>query len=139
MYECTVDAKPRRMPKPSSSTLATVARQLVVQEAFDTSSCLAASYFCSFTPSTTVMSGSLAGAVMMTFLAPACRCLEEVARSRKMPVDSTTMSTPSSPQGSAAGSLTEHTRISRPFTKIDSPFTVTSASSRPCTESCLRR
>ena len=49
------------------------------------------------------MSGSLAGAVMTTFLAPAWRCLEDVALSRKTPVDSTTMSTPSSPQGSGGG------------------------------------
>ena len=34
----------------------------------------AGSYFCSFTPSTTVMSGSFAGAVITTFFAPACRC-----------------------------------------------------------------
>ena len=95
VYECTVEAKPRLMPKLSRSTLATVARQLVVQEALETSSCLAGSYFPSFTPSTIVMSGSLAGAVMTTFFAPACRCFEEVALSRKIPVDSTTMSTPS--------------------------------------------
>src|SRR5438552_7971993 len=127
------------MPKLSSRTLATVARQLVVHEALDTSSCLTGSYFCSLTPSTTVMSGSLAGAVMTTFLAPACRCLDEVARSRKIPVDSTTIPTPISPQGSVAGALAEQTRISRPLTKIASPLAFTSASSVPWTESCFRR
>src|SRR6266581_6760363 len=127
------------MPKLSSSTLATVARQLVVHEALDTSACLMGSYCCSLTPRTTVMSGSLAGAVITTFLAPACRCFEDVALSRKIPVDSTTMSTPISPHGSVAGSLAEQTRISRPLTKIASPFATTSASSAPCTESCLRR
>ncbi len=125
-----MEAKPRLMPKVSSRTLATVARQLVVQEALDTSSCLTGSYFCSLTPSTTVMSGSLAGAVMTTFLAPACRCLDEVARSRKIPVDSTTIPTPISPQGSVAGSLAEQTRISRPLTKIASPLAFTSAVER---------
>src|SRR6266446_6455066 len=127
------------MPKVSSRTFATVARQLVVQDALDTSSCLTGSYFCSLTPSTTVMSGSLAGAVMTTFLAPACRCLDEVARSRKIPVDSTTIPTPISPQGSVAGSFAEQTRISRPLTKIASPLAFTSASSVPWTESCFRR
>src|SRR6266545_5871804 len=127
------------MPKPSRRTLATVARQFVVQEAFETSSCLAESYLCSLTPNTTVMSGSLAGAVMMTFFAPACRCLVVVALSRKTPVDSTTMSTPISPHGSVAGSFAEHTRTSRPLTKIASPLDFTSALSVPWTESCLSR
>ena len=85
------------------------------------------------------MSGSLAGAVITTFLAPACRCLEVVARSRKTPVDSTTMSTPISPHGSVAGSLAEQTRTSRPSTKIASPLAFTSAFSAPWTESCLSR
>src|SRR5262245_5152919 len=76
---------------------------------------------------------------MMTFLAPACRCLEALAMSLKSPVDSTTMSTPSSFHGSAAGSLMAHTRISRPFTKIASPLATTSAGSAPCTESCFNR
>src|SRR5215472_5693954 len=85
------------------------------------------------------MSGSLAGAVITTFLAPACRCLEDVALSRKIPVDSTTMSAARSPHGSVAGSLAEQTRISRPLTKMASPLAITSASSVPCTESCLSR
>ncbi len=53
-----------------------------------------------------------------------------MAVSRKTPVDSTTMSTPSSPHGSVAGSLAEQTRISRPLTKIASPLAVTSAVQR---------
>ena len=134
-----MEPNPRRMPKLSSSTFATVARQLVVQEAFETSSCRIGSYFCSFTPRTTVMSGSIAGAVITTFFAPASRCFDDRARSRKMPVDSTTTSTASSPHGSAAGSLTEQTRTSRPSTKMASPLAVTSASNVPCTESCFSR
>ena len=60
------------MPKPSfSSTWTTGARQLVVQLAFEMMLCLAGSYLSSFTPSTMVMSSFLAGAEMMTFLAPA--------------------------------------------------------------------
>ena len=139
VYECTVDAKPRLMPNSSSSTLATVARQLVVHEALETRACLTGSYRGSFTPRTTVMSGSLAGAVMTTFLAPAWRCFDDVALSRKIPVDSTTMSTPISPHGRVAGSFAEHTRISRPSTKIASPLATTSALKFPCTESCFRR
>src|SRR5436309_14566621 len=63
--------KPRLMPNLSSRTLAVVARQFVVQDALEMIRCLAGSYAFSLTPSTTVSSGSLAGAVMMTFLAPA--------------------------------------------------------------------
>src|SRR5215469_11090941 len=74
---------------------------------------------------------------MITFLAPAAMCLLAVAG--KIPVDSTTTSTPSSFHGSAAGSLMAHTRISRPFTKIASPLEVTSALSPPWTESCFSR
>jgi len=51
------------------------------------------------------MSGCLAGAEMMTFFAPASRCLFAPSRSVKIPVDSMTMSTPSFFQGSWVGSL----------------------------------
>ena len=134
-----MEAKPRLIPNVSSSTLAIVARQLVVQDALEMMRCRVGSYACSFTPSTSVTSGSLAGAVMMTFLAPACRCFEVDAVSRNTPVDSTTTSTPSSLHGSIAGSLSAQTRISRPSTKIASPFAVTSARSTPCTESYFSR
>ena len=60
------------------------------------------SYLSSLTPMTMVMSGSVAGAEMMTFLAPASRCPLALAALVKMPVDSTTTSTPRSPQGSSA-------------------------------------
>src|SRR3989304_1493712 len=86
-----------------------------------------------------VTSGSLAGAVITTFLAPAVRCLEDVARSRRRPVDPPTPPTPSSFHGSAAGSFTEQTRTSLPSTKIESPLATTSAASAPWTESCFSR
>ncbi len=92
------------MPKFSSSTFAIGATQLVVQEALEMMWCLAASYLSLLTPITIVMSSSLAGAEMMTFLAPAARCFSASAALVKMPVDSMTMSTPSSPQGRFAGS-----------------------------------
>ncbi len=139
VYECTVDMKPRFTPNASSSTFTVVARQFVVQEALEMIRCFLGSYIWSLTPRTTVTSGSLAGAVMITFLAPACRCLDAVAVSRKMPVDSTTTSTPSSFQGRLAGSFTAVTRISRPLTKMALSFEVTSAPRPPWTESCLSR
>src|SRR5918996_3533541 len=139
VYACTVEAKPRLMPNASSSTLAVVARQFVVQDAFDTMRCLAGSYIFSLTPSTSVTSGSLAGAVMMTFLAPAWMCLEAVAVSTNRPVDSTTTSTPSSFQGRLPGALSASTRTSRPLTKIAPSLGATSAGRLPWTESCLSR
>ncbi len=70
---------------------------------------LAASYLSWLTPITMVMSSSLAGAEMRTFLAPPARCLAASSRLVKMPVDSMTMSTPSSPQGMSAGLRSEST------------------------------
>ena len=52
---------PLRMVKLSLRTLATGARQLVVQEALEIILCLAGSYLSSFTPSTMVMSSSSPG------------------------------------------------------------------------------
>ena len=70
MYECTVVIQPFRMPKRSCRTLATGARQFVVHEAFEMMWCVFGSYLSSLTPRTTVKSGFLAGAVMITFFAP---------------------------------------------------------------------
>ena len=50
------------------------ATQLVVQEALEMIVWLAASYLSSLTPITIVMSSSLAGAEMITFLAPPAMC-----------------------------------------------------------------
>ena len=49
------------------------------------------------------MSSSLAGAEMMTFLAPPSMCLAAASRLVNRPVDSMTISAPRSSQGSAAG------------------------------------
>ena len=54
------------------------ARQFVVQEALEMMLCFAGSYLSSFTPSTMVMSSSLAGAEMMTFFTVPRRCLLRV-------------------------------------------------------------
>ena len=60
---------PWLIPTVSCSTLATGARQFVVHEAFETTSCLAGSYACSkLTPSATVTSGAVAGAEISDLL-----------------------------------------------------------------------
>src|SRR6478672_383579 len=86
-----------------------------------------------------VMSSFLAGAEMMTFLAPPWRCSAAWSRSVNRPVDSSTTSTPSSFQGSLAGSFSASTRMASPPTTMPSFSAVTSAGKRPCTESYLSR
>ncbi len=135
VYAWIVVIRPCRNPNESLSTFTTGARQFVVQLAFEMMWWVSGSYMPWFTPSTIVTSSSLAGAVMIAFLAPASRCFEAETRSRKIPVASTTMSTPRSAQGSPAGSLSLRTRMSSPSTR--SPLSVTSTvpGYRPCTES----
>ena len=65
------------------------------------------------------MSSFLAGALMITFWAPAVMWALALSASVKMPVDSRTMSTPRSPQGSAAGSFSARILISRPSMMIE--------------------
>ena len=120
---------PLMMPNWSWITLATGARQLVVQEALDRMWCLAGSYWSWLTPSTTVRSSSLAGAVMMTFFAPASMCAWHLGPVRKIPVDSMTTSTPYSAQGRPWGSR------SAKFLIFQSPTTMTSPSTEAATGS----
>ena len=96
---------PQTILKLSLITLATGARQLVVQDAFEMMWCLAGSYFSWFTPSTTVMSSFFAGAEMMTFFTGPRRCFLASLASVKWPVDSMTTCAPTESQGSAAGSF----------------------------------
>ncbi len=108
--------KPSSMPKLSSRILAIGARQLVVQEALETMRCWGPR-MSSLTPITTMASiSSFAGTVRMTFLAPAARCPANFSRERKTPVDSITTSTPSWPQGIAAGDFSSVIAILRPST-----------------------
>ena len=86
--------------------------QFVVHEAFDITSCFDGSSASSLTPSTMLTSGSFIGALTMTYFAPASRCLAAASRERNTPVDSSTTSTPKSPHGRAAGSLSANTRES---------------------------
>jgi len=61
---------------------------------------------------------SLAGAVMMTFLAPAVRCLPAPASSMKTPVPSMTMSMPIAFHGSCSGSRAETISMDLPATEM---------------------
>ncbi len=127
------------MPKLSSSTLAIGATQLVVQEALEMIACASASYFSSLTPITIVMSSSLAGAETMTFFAPPSMWARAAGPLVNRPVDSMTMSTPRSPQGSLAGSRSARILIALSPTRISSPETDTSSFRVPITVSYLSR
>ena len=117
--------RPFSIPNRSSSTFASGARQFVVQDALEMTVC-DPSYSESFTPLTTVRSSPVAGAEMTTFFAPASRCLAAPSRLVKMPVDSTTTSTPRSFHGSSAGSRTARPLKPLPSTTISSSVWLTS-------------
>src|SRR5579863_438844 len=92
------------------------ARQLVVQEAFETTWCCLGSYLSWLTPMTSVGQSPLAGALMITFLAPAARWPLAFSTSVNNPVDSITTSTPNCFQGNCEGSLALTTKIFWPLT-----------------------
>src|SRR3954452_5980131 len=119
------------MPNASLSTLASGARQFVVQDALLMIVC-EPSYLSWLTPMTIVRWSPWAGAGMMTFLAPpASTCLRASSALVKKPVDSTTTSTPRSAQGRAAGSRSESTLMVLPPTLMPSPSAPTSSGSTP--------
>jgi hypothetical protein len=101
--------KPRSIPYASCRTFATGATQFVVHDAFEMMLCCSGSYSRSLTPRTTVRSGSVAGAEMTTFFAPAWRCFSASGRFVNSPVDSIATSTPRSAHGRSAGSRSERT------------------------------
>ena len=74
-----------------------------------------------------------------TRFAPAARCLAASSRLVKMPVDSSTMSTPSSPHGRLAGSRSAVTPNRWPPSRMPSPSTFTSSGRLPSTESYFSR
>ena len=84
-------------------------------------------------------SGSVAGAEMTTFFAPASRCFCAPSRLVKNPVDSRTTSTPSSPHGSAAGSRSESIFICSPPALMTPSPSDTSPGNGPSVESYFRR
>ena len=99
---------------------------------------LAGSYLSWLTPMTMVTSSSLAGAEMITFLAPLLRCWAASSRLVKMPVDSMTTSARGRPRG-WDGSRWALASTRSPPTVIDSSSKDTSSPSRPKVESYLSR
>merc|ERR1719454_896236 len=100
----TVVIRPCLMPNFSLMTLTSGARPLVVHDAHETTA-IDESYSSVLTPTTSVgVSASLAGAEMMTCLAPPSMCAMQPSVVVKAPVDSQTYSTPVSFHGISVGS-----------------------------------
>ncbi len=131
VYACTVVMNPRTRPNSSFRTFAIGATQFVVQEALETMSCRRGSYADSLIPSTTVRSTPLPGTDSRTFRAPPLRWSAMSSRSRNLPVDSITVSTPRAPQSIEPGSRWAETAIGRPATTIESSVWPTSMPRRP--------
>merc|ERR1719231_2011427 len=129
-------SEPPRVPS-TVSCEAMGARPLVVHEAHETTFIDAVSYSSSLTPTTSVgVSASLAGAEMITFLAPPSTCFMQPSVVVKAPVDSQTYSTPVSFHGISVGSRVADSVTGRPL--MDKPPSMIShvPGKRPCTESC---
>merc|ERR1719387_108309 len=134
---CTVVMRPCLMPNFSLMTLTIGARPLVVHEAHETTDIEAGSYSSWLTPTTRVgVSASLAGAEMMTFLAPPSTCFMQPSVVVKAPVDSQTYSTPAVDHGISVGSRVAESETGRPL--MVRPVSVISQVplKRPCTVSC---
>merc|ERR1719454_2066401 len=100
----TVVIRPCLLPNFSLMTFTMGARPLVVHDAHDTTA-MDDSYSSVLTPTTRVgVSASLAGAEMMTCLAPPSMCARQPSVVVKAPVDSQTYSTPVEAQGISVGS-----------------------------------
>merc|ERR1719181_488428 len=100
----TVVMRPCLMPNFSLTTFTSGARPLVVHDAHETTA-IDESYSSSLTPTTRVgVSTSLAGAEMMTCLAPPSTCFMQPSVVVNAPVDSHTYSTPVVDHGIAVGS-----------------------------------
>merc|ERR1719380_271573 len=112
----TVVIKPCLMPNFSLIVLTSGARPLVVHEAQETTFIDAESYSSWLTPTTRVgVSASLAGAEMITFLAPPSMCFMQSGVVVKAPVDSQTYSTPVVDQGISVGSRVAESDTGRPL------------------------
>ena len=101
---------PYSIPKLFSKTIATGAKQFVVQDPLEITLYSFFKYLL-FTPWTTVKSTSLAGAEIITFFPPASICLPAVFLSKKKPVHSKTTSALIFSQGNFAGSFSAKTFI----------------------------
>merc|ERR1719310_2179499 len=136
---CTVVIRPCLMPNFSFTTLTIGARPLVVHDAHDTTA-IEDSYSSSLTPTTRVgVSASLAGAEMMTCLAPPSMCFMQPSVVVNAPVDSHTYSTPVSFHGISVGSRvavreTGAPLMTRPVSEISQV-----PEKRSCTVSCSSR
>merc|ERR1719431_77437 len=110
----TVVIRPSTRPKLSLMTLASGARQLVVQEALETTLSLG-SYFLWLTP-ITYMGASGEGAEISTFFAPPLQWKSAFSLVVNTPVDSTMYSAPALAQLMSAGFFSLNTVIFLPFT-----------------------
>merc|ERR1719487_1162653 len=136
---CTVVMRPCLMPNLSWMVFTSGARPLVVHDAHETTA-IDVSYSSWLTPTTRVgVSASLAGAEMITFLAPPSTCFMQPSVVVKAPVDSHTYSTPVSFHGISVGSRVAESETGRPL--ISRPVSVIShvPLKRPWTVSCSRR
>merc|ERR1719284_2124303 len=136
---CTVVMRPCLMPNLSWIVFTSGARPLVVHEAHETTD-IEVSYSSWLTPTTRVgVSASLAGAEMMTFLAPPSMCFMQPSVVVKAPVDSQTYSTPVSFHGISVGSRVAERETSTPLILRPSPASSQVPEKRPCTVSCSSR
>merc|ERR1719327_620343 len=136
----TVVMRPCLMPNFSLMTLTIGARPLVVHDAHDTTFIVAGSYSSWLTPTTRVgVSASLAGAEMITFLAPPSMCFMQPSVVVKAPVDSQTYSTPAVDQGISVGSRVAERETGRPLILRPSSESAQVPLKRPWTVSCSRR
>merc|ERR1719252_510963 len=137
---CTVVIRPCLMPNFSFTTLTIGARPLVVHDAHDTTA-IEDSYSSSLTPTTRVgVSASLAGAEMMTCLAPPSMCFMQPSVVVNAPVDSQTYSTPVEAHGISVGSGVAVSDTLAPLIRRPaSPSTSQVPEKRPCTVSCSSR
>merc|ERR550514_1286117 len=132
----TVVMSPCLIPNFSLMTFTIGARPLVVHEAQEITF-ISVLYSSVLTPTTMVgVSASLAGAEMITFLAPPSTCFMQPSVVVKAPVDSQTYSTPASFQGISVGSRVADKVTLRPLMTMPSSTSSTVPSKRPWTVSC---
>merc|ERR1719436_332975 len=136
----TVVMRPCLMPNFSLMTFTRGARPLVVHDAQETTA-IDESYSSSLTPTTRVgVSASLAGAEMMTCLAPPSMCFMQPSVVVNAPVDSQTYSTPVEAHGISVGSRVAVSDTLAPLIRRPaSPSTSQVPEKRPCTVSCSSR
>merc|ERR1719230_1293840 len=137
---CTVVMRPCLMPNFSLMVFTSGARPLVVHDAHETTCIDSGSYSSVLTPTTMVgVSASLAGAEMMTFLAPASMCFRQPSVVVKAPVDSHTYSTPAVVHGISVGSRVAEIETGRPLMRRPESVISQVPGKRPCTVSCSSR